>query len=124
MAQTREFVLGMLVGAAVGAAVAILYAPQSGPETREFLKEKAGEVKDRTVAAVDSTKAKAKDVAGDVASGAQHLVERGRQRVDAEVSAVKAAVDAGKQAYHQKSTELHEQVEADAGDSAAGSTPA
>jgi gas vesicle protein len=35
--------LAFLVGAVAGAAVALLYAPASGRETREFLGEKAAE---------------------------------------------------------------------------------
>jgi gas vesicle protein len=35
--------LAFLVGAVAGAAVALLYAPASGQETREFLSEKARE---------------------------------------------------------------------------------
>ena len=35
--------LAFLVGAIAGAAVALLYAPASGRETREFLSEKARE---------------------------------------------------------------------------------
>ena len=32
-----------LTGAAIGAAIALLYAPQSGEETRRLIKKKAGE---------------------------------------------------------------------------------
>lgn len=41
------FVFGLLVGSLIGAATAILVAPQSGNQTREYLKRKAGEAKDR-----------------------------------------------------------------------------
>ena len=41
--------LAFLVGAAAGAAVALLYAPATGAETREFLSEKAREGRDRAV---------------------------------------------------------------------------
>ena len=39
--------LTFLLGAAVGAAVAILYAPQTGVETRQQIAEKAGQLKDK-----------------------------------------------------------------------------
>ena len=42
----------------LGAAVAILYAPQSGPETRDLLRQKAGEVKDKASDVVDTAKEK------------------------------------------------------------------
>jgi gas vesicle protein len=39
------FFAGLIVGALIGAAVALLYAPQSGEETRRVVKEKASVVK-------------------------------------------------------------------------------
>ena len=41
-----KFALGALIGAAVGAVAGLLTAPKSGKETREDIKQKAGEVKD------------------------------------------------------------------------------
>ncbi len=42
-AGSGTILLAFLLGAAAGAAVALLYAPASGRETREFLGEKARE---------------------------------------------------------------------------------
>ena len=39
--SSTNFFAGLIVGAVIGAAVALLYAPQSGPETRRLVKEKA-----------------------------------------------------------------------------------
>ena len=39
--------LGLLVGAAIGLALGFMYAPKSGKETREMVKQKANEVADR-----------------------------------------------------------------------------
>jgi len=120
MAQTRDFVLGLFVGAAVGAAVAILYAPQSGPETRDFLKQRAGDLKDKSTAALDTAKEKVKDVAGNVATSAQQLVDTSKQQLQTKVSAVQAAVDAGKQAFQEKSTQLTEEVQQDVSPATSG----
>jgi gas vesicle protein len=125
MAQTRDFVLGLFVGAAVGAAVAILYAPQSGPETRDYLRQKGSEFKDKTSAAVDTAKQRARDVAGNVGTSAQQIVDTARSKVEAQVSAVQAAVDAGRQAFQDKRSELDQEVSEDLGGSTStGATPA
>ena len=42
-ASTGTVLLAFLVGAIAGAAVALLYAPASGRETREYLSDKARE---------------------------------------------------------------------------------
>ena len=39
-----SFGIGMLTGLVIGGALALLYAPQSGKETREAIKEKAVEM--------------------------------------------------------------------------------
>ena len=41
------FFQGLILRAVVGVAVALLYAPQTGTETRQLVKEKALEVKDK-----------------------------------------------------------------------------
>ena len=123
MAQTREFVLGMLMGAAVGAAVAILYAPHSGPQTRDLLKEKAAAVKEKTATAVDTAKSKAREVTGNVSTSAQQLVEKSRSKVEAQVSAVQAAVEAGKQEFQKKQAELTQEVREDLSGAVTSETP-
>jgi gas vesicle protein len=45
--------LAFVVGAATGAAAALLLAPQSGEETREYLNQRAREGRDRAREAVD-----------------------------------------------------------------------
>ncbi len=70
-------------GIGLGAAAALLLAPKSGEETREWIAEK-GRVGKRNV------KAKAREMR----RGAQQLAKEGRERVE-------QAVDAGKTAYNQ-----------------------
>jgi gas vesicle protein len=41
------FLIGFIVGGLVGAMVALLYAPQSGEETRATIREKSIELKDQ-----------------------------------------------------------------------------
>ncbi len=50
------FLVGLISGAAIGAGLALLFAPQSGKETREKLKDSAEAVKDKIADLVDDTK--------------------------------------------------------------------
>ncbi|OGO18703.1 MAG: hypothetical protein A2Z02_06330 [Chloroflexi bacterium RBG_16_48_7] len=40
-------IIWLLVGAAIGASIALLYAPQSGEETRHLLKEKEAKAREK-----------------------------------------------------------------------------
>jgi gas vesicle protein len=67
--------LAFLLGAVAGAAVALLYAPSTGAEAREFLGEKAREGADRAKEAAEKGRQAVKD-------GRETLVnaiERGRE---------------------------------------------
>jgi gas vesicle protein len=117
-----------LVGLGIGAAIGVLYAPQSGTETRDSLAESARE---RT----EYLKQKSKDAAAQVNtyvdSGKEQLgeyvvrgkqaVERGRSQVESYIEQgrktvakhaekVSAAVDAGKSAYTASTTTVDGQV--------------
>ena len=54
--ESVGFFSGLILGAVVGAAIALLYAPQSGPETRRLVKEKALEVKEKAAKAASKIK--------------------------------------------------------------------
>ncbi len=77
-------------GTAVGIAAAMLFTPKSGPETREYLRSKANEGADFV-----------KQRAGEVREKAMDMVERGKKTVQEQVDTVAAAMDAGKQAYRE-----------------------
>jgi len=61
------FAIGLLVGAALGLAVGFLFAPQSGKETRQLLREKVGAARER---AADITR-KVRETAGETVKKAQ-----------------------------------------------------
>jgi gas vesicle protein len=64
-------VIWFVAGAAIGAAVALLYAPQSGEDTRRFLGDKAKEGRD---ALADSGR--------DMMERGRELYDRGRKMAD------------------------------------------
>jgi gas vesicle protein len=73
-AGAGSILLAFILGAVSGAAVALLYAPQSGRETRELLGEKANEARDRAAQAA----AKSREA---ITQGRETLataIERGR----------------------------------------------
>jgi len=55
-ADGAGFTTGLLVGAALGAVIALLYAPKSGEQTRQQLKDLADQQKENLKNQWDSTK--------------------------------------------------------------------
>ena len=83
-----------LAGLGLGALVGVLYAPRSGSETREVLRARAEEGR-------DYVRSRARD-ARDQASG---WVDRGRDVVGQQKEQFRAAYEAGRQAYHEATSE-------------------
>ncbi|MQC26541.1 MAG: YtxH domain-containing protein [Chloroflexi bacterium] len=77
-----NFLSGFLVGGLIGSAVALLMAPQSGEETRAMLKEKGGELKDKTTESLEAAYAHAEAAAGEARSRADELAQMARQRAE------------------------------------------
>ena len=78
-AGAGSVLLAFLLGAVSGAVVALLYAPASGRDTREYLGEQAREGRKR----------------------AAEAAEKGRQILDESRETLTAAVERGREAYHQ-----------------------
>jgi gas vesicle protein len=92
-----SFLSGLLLGGLVGSAVALLMAPQSGDETRQLLREKGIELKDRTNEGLEAAYARAEAAAAEARARADELAvvikERGedlRERGQAVIDAAKA----------------------------------
>jgi gas vesicle protein len=82
--RAGAFVAGLGVGTLIG----ILFAPQSGRETRDLISRKADE-------GMDYAQRKAQDVR----DRAQSLVDRGKQAVSRQRESISQAVEAGREAY-------------------------
>lgn len=129
-----------LAGLGIGALVGVLYAPKSGKETRDDIVAGALEAKDRANKLyaqgveqvgqyVDKTKAttteyvdKGKQVAAEyVDKGKEYYdkgrtqwtqyVDKGKDLIQNQAEAAKAAVEAGKEAYAAKTSEIVEPAE-------------
>ena len=85
--------LWFLTGLGIGAVVGLLYAPQSGSETREILMAKAEEGGEYL-----------RQRAREAREQAETWAERGRQIYNAQREQIRSAVDAGRQVYREKTT--------------------
>jgi gas vesicle protein len=80
-----------LAGLGMGAILALLFAPRSGKETREYIAGKAEEGR-------DYVKAKSEDLRRQ----AEGAVEKGKDLVTKQKELLSAALEAGKQAYQEE----------------------
>ena len=89
MADENKFTYFCL-GLGIGVAVGILFAPQSGEETRRLIRTKADESKDYL-----------KKRGETLYESAGELVEKGKSAAARQKEQLAAAVEAGKQAYRE-----------------------
>ncbi len=80
-----------LAGMGIGAVLALLFAPKSGKETREFLSQKAEEGKDYV-----TTRGR------ELRKQAEEVVDRAKDVVNKQKEQLSAALEAGKQAYQEE----------------------
>lgn len=84
----RNGLSSFLLGLGVGVAVGMLFAPKSGSETRELIKNKAGEGGDYL-----------KQRSADLKETASGWVDKGKDALGRQKDTLNDAVEAGKQAY-------------------------
>ena len=80
------FLIGFVVGGLTGAVVALLFAPQSGEETRALIKDKSIELRDKAEVSAEEAYARAEQLATDARARANQLASeiKGRGKVAAE----------------------------------------
>jgi len=77
-----------LLGLGVGVGIGMLFAPKSGSETREIIKNKAGE-------GTDFLKQRSEDIK----QTASDWVDKGREALGRQKDSIADAMEAGRQAY-------------------------
>ncbi len=74
------FLVGFIVGGLTGAVVALLFAPQSGEETRALIKDKSIELRDKAQQSAEEALARAEQAAAEARARADELAKQLRER--------------------------------------------
>ncbi|MEW5939234.1 MAG: YtxH domain-containing protein [Chloroflexota bacterium] len=74
------FLVGFIVGGLTGAVVSLLFAPQSGEETRALIKDKSIELRDKATATAEQAVARAEAAAAAARARADELAKQLRER--------------------------------------------
>jgi len=100
--KALSVVAGMLVGGVVGAVTMLLFAPQSGEETRGQIQEKGIELLDQANEMMDDAMTQVrmdrKEIAVSGQEKAKELLEQGKALVAEQLDNVSEAVQGGKRA--------------------------
>ena len=84
------FLVGFIVGGLTGAVVSLLFAPQSGEETRALIKDKGIELRDKASVTAEQALAKAEAAASEARARADELAKELKSRGEAAYADVKA----------------------------------
>lgn len=123
MADSGEKVLYFFIGGFVGASVALLFAPKSGEETRNYLESKYRESSEKLSSKYREGSQKVEEklregrdyvdkTGRDLSHQFKEVVDRGKGTVNKQKEQLSSAIEAGKKAYHEQKSKLG----ADAGD--------
>lgn len=74
-----SFMRGVIVGGLAGAVYTMLTAPRTGEETREMLREKSYELRDRATSTVEDTRARAEQALSEARTRAEATISRAKE---------------------------------------------
>jgi gas vesicle protein len=87
-----SFLVGFVVGGLTGAVVALLFAPQSGEETRTVIKEKGFELREKATQTAEEALARAEAAAADAKVRYDQLAAEVKSRSQEVITSAKKAV--------------------------------
>lgn len=109
--ERRESGVGsFLIGLALGAGVALLFAPQSGEETRRGIARRARRAQDAAQDFVEDVSGTVADRFKEVRASVEERIEATLEAVDAKKRQVSNAFDAGRAAARQTRGELEDRI--------------
>lgn len=76
------FLVGFIVGGLTGAVVSLLFAPQSGEETRALIRDKSIELRDKASVTAEEALARAEAAAAEARTRAEELAKEVRVRAE------------------------------------------
>ena len=76
------FLVGFIVGGLTGAVVSLLFAPQSGEETRALIRDKSIEIRDKVGDTTEEALARAETAASEARIRAEELAKIARARAE------------------------------------------
>lgn len=96
----------LMVGAMIGATVALLFAPKTGEETREILKEKSADLARRAQERGAELARRAQETIGEAQSKAEVYLGRGKEVLEDTSAQLRAAFEAGRGAMRDEIAKL------------------
>lgn len=109
------FLVGFIVGGLTGAVVSLLFAPQSGEETRALIKDKSIELRDKASVTAEEAIAAAEAAAAEARVRVEELAkqfgERGKIALEEARARGKEAIEHGKEAVEEARARGKEAIE-------------
>jgi len=100
--NAKNVFIGLVIGGLAGAAAMLLFAPQSGKQTRDQIQLKSDQLRDQTTDMAKSALAQVRFNTHEITAGVQEkagqLKQRGQDQLVKQLDRASAALDDGKKA--------------------------